>query len=43
VVNVGDDGEIADQVLRHNKTGTLPCPVRDEITVRILTDFRDCR
>ncbi len=41
MVDVGDDGEIADQILRHNKTGTFPCPARDEITNRILTDFRD--
>jgi hypothetical protein len=41
MVDMGDDGKIADQVLGHNKTGTLPCPVRDEITSRILTDFRD--
>ena len=28
MVDVGDDGKIADQVLGHNKTGTLPCPVK---------------
>jgi hypothetical protein len=39
VVDMGDDGKIADQVLRHSKTGTFPCPVRDEITARILTDL----
>ncbi len=43
VVDMGDDGKIADQILRHSKTGTFPCPARDEITSRILTDFRRWR
>ncbi len=40
VVDMGNDGKIADQILGHNKTGTLPCPIRDSIRPRILTDFK---
>ena len=40
VVDVGDDGEIADQILRHNKTGTFPCPARDEITTQNFNGFQ---
>jgi len=39
MVNVGDNGKIADQILGHSKTGTFPCPARDAITMWIFNGF----